>query len=472
MTSGIKSKRKSNSNRSLLSEIRSDPVTSFSSRTSRIAPRSGLQFKVGPLFQQTIEVSPLYIKKTEDRIRPILESRIDRGFELIDGDWIGYKRNYISVVSSFKFKEFKKSTNILQEHGFYIITKNQKFDVCRFAIRLVGKSVHDSGDVSLIQNTAKRDKGPILEPPVVPVIPGSIPKHDTIREGSNIRNKSKIKEFELLFVQDYKSLQILQPGSILRNYPINENYNKVAKFERIQFISTIPNKKSVYKNKKFILQIQLLAQLDDSDTYAIIAISNTPSVFIRANGVSRYEADSLKPNNSSPLSEISNMRTRILHPFQEISKDLPEDGFPKDTVCSGYNGNYYDNDDNDDDDNKGDYDDDDDGGGGGGGLPLIPGCQTFSPFNSSRIFIKSIVDPYEDDDPELLDPKYFLEKSRVTKIHELTSSYLNETFSSSFLRPFPRLAIQVLNESIKQSTNENYDNNSTGCISPYLLTKI
>lgn len=469
MTSGTKSKRKLNSNRSLLSEIRSDPVTSFSSRTSRIAPRSGLQFKVGPLFQQTIEVSPLYIKETENRISPILESRIDRGFELIDGDWIGYKRNYISVVSSFKFKEFKRSTNILQEHGFYIITKNQKFDVNHFAIRLVGKSVHDSGDVSLIQNTAKRDKGPILEPPVVPVIPGSIPKHDTIREGSNIRNKFKIKEFELLFVQDYKSLQILQSGSILKNYPINENYNKVAKFERIQFISTIPNKKSVYKNKKFILQIQLLAELDESDTYAIIAISNTPSVFIRANGVSRYESNSLKPNNSSPLSEISNMRTRSLQPFQEISKDLTEDGFLESTVCNGYNVNHYYDGDNDDDDNNGDYDDDGDD---DCGLPLIPGCQTFSPFNSSRIFLKSIVEPYEEDDPELLDPKYFLEKSRVTKIHELTSSYLNETFSSSFLRPFPRLAIQVLNESIKQSTNENYDNNSTGCICPYLLTKI
>lgn len=453
MANRTKSNKRFKRRKPSFSEVKSDPVTLFSERKSRIAPRSGLQFKVGPLFQPTVQVSPLYIKEDNDQAVPRLESRIDRGFELIDGNWIGYKRNYISVVASFTFEKLGNSAKLLQQHGFYIITKNEMFDVKRFAIRLVGKSVEDGDDVSLIQNTAKRDKGPVVEPPVIPVIPGAIPEHIVIREGSNIRNQSRIKEFEQLFSQDWKSLRILQPNSVLKNYPVNENYTKVAKFERIQFTSVVRNKKSIYKNKRFILQIQLLAELDDIGTYAIIAISNTPPVFIRANGASRYESSSTMPNSNLPLDDISNTEVFDLKMKKPIiSSNIPKNEYPPDLMIDK--------------------------------SPLaVPGCCVFNPFNGSEMTKENVLEPLFDlniddynDDPELLNPRYFLEKSRVSKIHKLTSSYLNETFSSSFLRPTARGGIQIFDDNKKQNVDNNHDNttttNNTNCIAPYLLTNI
>ncbi|RCK62942.1 Meiosis-specific transcription factor NDT80 [Candida viswanathii] len=412
--------------------IRSDPVSYIPHKKSRIAPRSGLQFKVGPPFQPTIQVSSLFINETNTKVIPILECRIDRGFELIGDEWVGYKRNYMSVVSSFAFQDIDESSSILQNHGFCVVTGNRQFSVKRFAIRLVGKSTQDGADVNLIQHTAKRDKGPIMEPPIIPVVPGVIPGHVVIREGANIRNESKIRDFERLFVQDYDSLEILQPCSILQNYAVNENYNKVAKYERIQFASSLNSKKSIYKNKKFILQIQLLAELDDDDTYAVIALSNTPPVSIRANGASRYEDTPKEPKSKSPLGAVSNKMSCDLT-FPVLLEDIPED-------------DYVSSDEQD-------------------LMVFSRSCPVFNPFNDGPQPLERLLRD-QAEDPELLDPRYYLEKSRVTRIHELTSCYFNETFSSAFFRDSGDVVMKVF-----EDTKKDYDGiASDRCIEPYLLT--
>ena len=72
----------------------------FDKRKVRIAPRSTLQFKIGPGF--TPVVPNHKILNDFGQIQEIkLEPRIDRGFDFIDDDWIGYKRNYFTVVTSF-----------------------------------------------------------------------------------------------------------------------------------------------------------------------------------------------------------------------------------------------------------------------------------------------------------------------------------------------------------------------------------
>lgn len=272
-------------------DFKSDSVSELLNSKSKVAPRSGLQFKVGPPFQDTIQVSQLFIKESHQKIVPVLNARIDRGFDLTNNEWVGYKRNYFSVVASFSFEEYEINKSILPKNGFFIVSGEKEYQVKQFAIRLVSKSVQDNTEISLIQHTAKRDRGPISEPPIVPVITGSIPSHIVVKEGSNIRKISKIRQFDSLFFQDYKTLPILQSGSILNNYDKNKDYVKVVKYERIQFSSAINCKKqSITEKKRFILQIQLLAALSGENTYAIIAISNTPSLIIRGRSPSSYNS--------------------------------------------------------------------------------------------------------------------------------------------------------------------------------------
>ena len=137
----------------------------------------------------------------------------------------------------------------------------KEYQVKQFAIRLVSKSVQDNTEISLIQHTAKRDRGPISEPPIVPVITGSIPSHIVVKEGSNIRKISKIRQFDSLFFQDYKTLPILQSGSILNNYDKNKDYVKVVKYERIQFSSAINCKSNPLLRKTVYIANPTLAAL-------------------------------------------------------------------------------------------------------------------------------------------------------------------------------------------------------------------
>lgn len=284
-------KKQKSKNRACNLDFKSDSALELLSSKSKVAPRSGLQFKIGPPFQQTIQVSHLFIKELNQPVVPILNARIDRGFDLTNNEWVGYKRNYFSVVASFSFEDYGTNKSILQTNGFFIVSDEKEYQVKQFSIRLVSKSVQDNTEISLMQHTAKRDRGPIAEPPIVPVITGSIPSHIVVKEGSNIRKVSKIRQFDSLFFQDYSTLPILQAGSILNNYDKNKDYVKVVKYERIQFSSAINCKKqSITEKKRFILQIQLLAALSGENTYAIIAISNTPSLIIRGRSPSSYNS--------------------------------------------------------------------------------------------------------------------------------------------------------------------------------------
>ncbi|EMG48721.1 hypothetical protein G210_0659, partial [Candida maltosa Xu316] len=392
-------------------QIRSDPGptadTPSSSSTTKIAPRSGLQFKIGPPFGLTNQIASLFITETNRKVTPILSSRIDRGFENIDDEWIGYKRNYFSIVSSFSFDEFdESSSSVFQKHGFSIETVGEVHRVERFVIRLVSKSMEDDVDVVLVQHTAKRDRGPIFEPPIIPVIPGTIPDHELIRDGANIKKVSRIREFERLFCQNRDSLPTLNKFSILRNYNDSDSYTKVVKYERIQFASSFNAKKqAVNEKKRFILQIQLLAKLKDDKTYAIIATSNTPPLLIRSRSPGSYNST---PSTSTPvLKDISNTCTNTPNKkstIDEVTTTLPERTTPQNPF------------------------------------------QSSSEYNSSTLLHKILEvaesDSDNEDELESDEPMYFLLKSKI--VHETTDKYMmhTNTFSKSLLNnPMPRFKI-------------------------------
>lgn len=68
----------------------------------KVAPRSVDLFRVGPPFSETVQHLPLYRSEDHQSVIPRIKARIDRGFELSSsGLWIGYKRNYFTLVASY-----------------------------------------------------------------------------------------------------------------------------------------------------------------------------------------------------------------------------------------------------------------------------------------------------------------------------------------------------------------------------------
>ncbi|KAI3405974.2 hypothetical protein KGF56_001193 [Candida oxycetoniae] len=292
--------------------IKSDPIYSLTAyEKKKVAPRSSEQFKIGPPFGNTIQVAPLFINCTHQEVHPEVFARIDRGFDSVKDLWIGYRRNYFSVVSCFQFREFGAKKSIFQEGGFYIKTLGKTHAVKRFALRLVGKCSENNVDVRLSQHTAKRDKGPIFEPPIIPAIPGTLPSHLIIKQSSNVRKISRLQEVNHLFTCEYGSLTPKCADSILHNYDKSEPYVKVAKYDRIQFATSLNRKvPSMTDNKKLSLQVQLLAELEpgNPNTYAVVAVTNTPPFFIRGRSPSTYSASLPRVRcATSPLKRVINV---------------------------------------------------------------------------------------------------------------------------------------------------------------------
>lgn len=310
--------------KTLRSSFRSDPVypsanqeaeeRNSSSKLSsklRLAPRSIHQFKIGPPFGATKSVTPLLLKSDHQKeVYPRIHARIDRGFDEINHEWIGYKRNYISVVACFDFEHCGTKKSIFQEHGFCIEFEGEKRVVKQLALRLAGKYADNKHgeEVKLVQHTTKRDKGPVSEPPIIPAISGNLPSHLLIKQSANLRKQSRLQELKHLYEYTPNAIPVKTADSILRSYDKDKSLVKVAKYDRLQFTSYTPS--NLYSSPakdtnyilgkncgKFILQVQLLAELQNDNTtiidpvatYAVIAVANTTPFQIRNRSFSRFD---------------------------------------------------------------------------------------------------------------------------------------------------------------------------------------
>lgn len=287
--------------------------SSLCSAKRKLAPRSSLQFKIGPQFAPTVIQNVILDSKGEE-IKPILTPRIDRGFERIDEEWVGYKRNYFTLVSSFCFE----GVSFLRFAADFFHTidpqTGQRKKINYFGIRLSSKCADDDSSVVLIQHTAKRDRGPQFEPPIHPAVPSNLPDHNIIREAANVRNTSKIAKLNRIFFFDRDDHEI-EPSNIkgLQNYP-TDKIIKVARYERIQFSSSINYKKPSLNNKRFKLFVELVGFTDIGD-WIPLAYTETPPLIVRGRSPSNYqgtESEQFETDNSSqntPLESLDDFAT-------------------------------------------------------------------------------------------------------------------------------------------------------------------
>ncbi|KOG99187.1 transcription factor NDT80 [Saccharomyces eubayanus] len=251
----------------ILTQLNEDGTTSnyFDKRKLKIAPRSTLQFKVGPPFELVRDYCSVVDSQSGKELQLRIIPRIDRGFDHIDEEWVGYKRNYFTLVSTFETvncdsDSFLKGVFDLQ---FEDSSLDDKVRVQYFAIKIRAKNDDDDTEINLVQHTAKRDKGPQFCPSVCPLIPSPLPKHQIIREASNVRNIAKMKKYDSTFYLHRDQVDYEEYGvdSLLFSYPEN-SIQKVARYERVQFASSISVKKPSQQNKHFSLHVILGAVVD------------------------------------------------------------------------------------------------------------------------------------------------------------------------------------------------------------------
>ncbi|KAI5957457.1 hypothetical protein KGF57_003151 [Candida theae] len=263
------------------------------STTRKVAPRSSDLFRVGPPFNPTKQHAPVYVAGSNMQVFPTLHARIDRGFEPSQSNscWIGYKRNYFSLVSSFEisglpFEQFLHNSYYTVDAG-----GPQSKPISYFAIRLTAKCSDDDIAISLIQHTAKRDKGPQFAPPIYPALPGELPDHETVKASCNKRNSAKIEALNKVFFFN-RGDSYEAKNSILRNYP-SDSISKVARFERIQFTSSIRVKATNSAARYFTLAVELLGIVEEDSQIQPVLLSSieSPPLIIRGRSPSSYHKD-------------------------------------------------------------------------------------------------------------------------------------------------------------------------------------
>ncbi|SMN18924.1 similar to Saccharomyces cerevisiae YHR124W NDT80 Meiosis-specific transcription factor required for exit from pachytene and for full meiotic recombination [Maudiozyma saulgeensis] len=312
----------------ILTKVNEDGTTSnyFDKRKVKIAPRSTLQFKVGPPFQLSNKFGNVLDNKTGQSVNLKIIPRIDRGFDNIDNEWVGYKRNYFTLVTSFQVRNYSlekfldSSYQVTFVENFYRQTANIKY----FAVKIKARTDNEYSEINLVQHTAKRDKGPQFAPELCPLIPSSLPKHQIIREASNVRNTNKMKKYDstFFFHRDQEDNKYDMDG-ILHSYP-EDCIQKVARYERVQFASSINVKKPSQQNKHFRLYVVLGAVIETKDLegnfktthcdevalgngekglFVYLQEMNTPPLIIRGRSPSNYTSSqrvTLRTNSMTP----------------------------------------------------------------------------------------------------------------------------------------------------------------------------
>ncbi|ORX62345.1 p53-like transcription factor [Hesseltinella vesiculosa] len=127
----------------------------------------------GPIFSDTTYNSNIYHPDRANILDVRIHSKVDRGFFLADNDWTCYRRNYFQVSCAFSLQgvmvlydgqELPCVVRDPDDDGFY--------DIEQFYVGMSARLSDCDKQISLVQHTAKRDKGPQSTPTAKPIRPG------------------------------------------------------------------------------------------------------------------------------------------------------------------------------------------------------------------------------------------------------------------------------------------------------------
>lgn len=288
-------------------------------KKEKLAPRSGQQFKIGPGFGPTVSHIRFYARTSGQEIIPKIDARVDRGFDRIGCEWVGYKRNYFTLIASFTLNGDTSDApyTICQNEQFHCVTASgETRSISSLALHIASSCHEDDTESWLVQHTAKRDKGPQTRPAVYPAVPGILPPHNVIREIANIRSYTKIDRFNKMFFLDPQIAAEAPKDSILSTYPQGD-IATAAKYERIQFSMPIVSRKSTLAIKHFVLHVELLGVLDTGEK-VVLASCKTPPLIVRGRSPSNYQVGKKAEKPAKRVSNVTLPRIKRVHPVPVV----------------------------------------------------------------------------------------------------------------------------------------------------------
>ncbi|KAG5360383.1 Meiosis-specific transcription factor NDT80 [Yarrowia sp. B02] len=276
------------------------PLSSPSTATPKLAPRSKSLYKTGPAFVNSQQAVALCSSDgTPVTVR--LHARLDRGFEEENGNWICYRRNYMSLCAAFDIVEHTivPMTPMYPSGPVYIASGPHEHAHCLYFVqRVEARVVSTNTAATLMQHTAKRDPGSQTFPSDIVLYPGKLPPHEFIRDYANVRCPKKLNT-----IFNKCNLTLAQQGNLsppqrqfLETYPDagEEAIAKVARFERLQFQFIHRSRR---EGCKYRLQVSLLAMISHNEVHDLVEIAtcHTPEIVVRGRSPASYSE--LGPSN-------------------------------------------------------------------------------------------------------------------------------------------------------------------------------
>ena len=125
----------------------------------------------GPVFEATRQFVPLYTSDTNTPLQIQLRAKLNKGFFLSNSNkWTCYRRNYFQVSAAYVLVNPMSSAEVLSrgiEEGGLLLDQGTglAIPIVRLHVSISARVYgEETKDVSLVQHTPKRDKGPQLKP--------------------------------------------------------------------------------------------------------------------------------------------------------------------------------------------------------------------------------------------------------------------------------------------------------------------
>ncbi|KAI8928492.1 hypothetical protein BC831DRAFT_448141 [Entophlyctis helioformis] len=222
------------------------------------------------------------------QIRP----KIGKGFAFTEGIWLGYRRNYFQVSSTFVILDSAKQA-VQPSDAILASTPAGLVPVSRFAFSLASRCSdgEDSAPVDIVQRTAKREKGPQTTPPRLFCSP--LPSIDTA--------------------------------------PHDAPAGGAVVYERLQFRNTtIAASRRRFAAQYHFVSVQLWAVLDDGSEI-IVATTETVPLVVRSRSPRHYmdndSGDFADTTPTSPVTATTPPRLKLRRPgesgWRTSSSGLP-----------------------------------------------------------------------------------------------------------------------------------------------------
>lgn len=246
------------------------------SEQNQVAQKNKLFFRIGPPFKRTCQNFDMVDSKGQN-IYAILDSRIDRGFQLTNEGWLTYKHNYITVSSSFSLTTSNPvEYGVIPKSNIYAKAGNTQLMIRYFSLRMVAFQLNSNNTLTereIFQQSAKRNQSVLY--PSISVVPGKLPTHDYIKNNTTYRSllRRKIIDHDI----SYRKTDL---GPFAQYYPDPLGIHYVALFERLQF--------SGGDGQRCKLVIQLVAMLENEIPY-VVSWSETPYFLLRSKSSFLYE---------------------------------------------------------------------------------------------------------------------------------------------------------------------------------------